>query len=107
MRLVKLGRGHDGNPLDATGYMDAISAIADQLPPGARAFATDRQQYDFFGRRCVKDLKPAALRQLISIGQDQRLDGIDQAGGVVGARPDPAENLPCLELRVRAFNGPA
>jgi hypothetical protein len=61
MRYVKISRGRDGNALDAMGYMDAISAFAERLPPGARAFATDPQHYDFFGPRCVKDLKPVAL----------------------------------------------
>ncbi|MEV0899533.1 hypothetical protein [Actinoplanes sp. NPDC049802] len=61
MRYIKIIRGRDGNALDATGYLDAISTFAERLPPGARVYATDPQHYDFFGRRCVKDLKPVAL----------------------------------------------
>ncbi|GIF16320.1 hypothetical protein [Actinoplanes teichomyceticus] len=61
MRYVKISRGRDGNTLDATGYLDALGAFAERLPPGARAFATDPQHYDLFGGRCVKDLKPVAL----------------------------------------------
>jgi hypothetical protein len=69
MQYIKISRGRDGNTLDATGYMDAISAFADQLPSGARAYATDPQHYDFFGPRCIKDLNPVALTRGDSDGQ--------------------------------------
>lgn len=47
-----------GRFLDPTAYLDLLPSFADSLPPGARAFATDPGHYDFFGKRCVKDLKP-------------------------------------------------
>ncbi|MBB4676817.1 hypothetical protein [Crossiella cryophila] len=46
----------------ADAYLDVLPTLADQLPPGARAFATDPDHYDFHGKRCVKDLKPVETR---------------------------------------------
>ncbi|WP_377566390.1 hypothetical protein [Micromonospora sonneratiae] len=45
-----------GNNLDPTAYVKRLPTIAQSLPAGARAFATDPDHYDFFSRRCVKDL---------------------------------------------------
>ncbi|MCX4962701.1 hypothetical protein [Streptomyces virginiae] len=42
-------------------YLAALPEIAPALPPGARAFATDPEHYDFSAPRCVKDLRPLAL----------------------------------------------
>lgn len=65
MRYVDL----DGAAGDATGvldprpYLEQLPALAERLPPGARAFATDPGHYAFAGRRCVKDLKPGEARR--------------------------------------------
>ncbi|GIH77005.1 hypothetical protein [Planobispora longispora] len=38
-------------------YLERLPEFADALPAGARVFATDPLHYDFYGPRCVKDLK--------------------------------------------------
>ncbi|WP_149182126.1 hypothetical protein [Streptomyces sp. TRM49041] len=48
--------------LDPARYLDHLPSISGDLPPGARAFATDRDHYDFQSRRCVKDLTLGAVR---------------------------------------------
>lgn len=45
------------NILDPDPYLRRLPDMADQLPIGARAFATDRDHYDFASVRCVKDLR--------------------------------------------------
>ena len=42
-------------------YLRLLPRLAPGLPAGARAFATDPQHYDFYSRRCVKDLTIDAL----------------------------------------------
>lgn len=43
---------------DARPYLAVLPELAERLPPGARAFATDPEHYDLYSsRRCVKDLK--------------------------------------------------
>jgi hypothetical protein len=47
-----------GEPLiDPRAYLERLPELAPELPPGARAFATEPGHYDFYGQRCVKDLK--------------------------------------------------
>ncbi|MEV5843613.1 hypothetical protein AB0M32_16790 [Streptomyces sp. NPDC051985] len=48
--------------LDPARYLDHLPSISGDLPPGARAFATDADHYDFRSRRCVKDLMLRAVR---------------------------------------------
>ncbi|WP_405659897.1 hypothetical protein [Streptomyces sp. NBC_00079] len=66
MRYVDL----DGRDGDVTGiidprlYLARLPVLAPQLPPGARAFATDSGHYDFHGKRCVKDLRPQGVRRM-------------------------------------------
>ncbi|MDA0633757.1 hypothetical protein OUY22_10035 [Nonomuraea sp. MCN248] len=47
--------------IDPSGYLERLPELADALPPGARAFATDPLHYDFLGPRCVKDLTLARI----------------------------------------------
>lgn len=47
---------HDPDP-----YLAELPRLAPALPPGARAFATHPEHYDFSALRCVKDLRPTAL----------------------------------------------
>ena len=42
-------------------YLRRLPTLAASLPEGALRFATDPEHYDFFGKRCVKDLKPPRL----------------------------------------------
>ncbi|MFE1308305.1 hypothetical protein [Streptomyces sp. NPDC058755] len=65
MRYVELTDGEDGYPgfIDPRPYLDRLPALAAELPPGARAFATDPGHYDFGGKRCVKDLRPERVRR--------------------------------------------
>ncbi|MFF8986625.1 hypothetical protein ACF08E_25035 [Streptomyces globisporus] len=48
--------------LDPARYVSHLPAISGDLPPGALAFATDPDHYDFRSRRCVKDLVLRAVR---------------------------------------------
>ena len=43
--------------LDPQPYLDLLPALAEELPPGARAFALDPAHYAFGDSRCVKNLK--------------------------------------------------
>jgi hypothetical protein len=61
VRFVKVEPTEDGFWLDPEPYLDELKRIGDSLPPGARAFATDPEHYDFFSERCVKDLKLRTL----------------------------------------------
>ncbi|MFE2095668.1 MULTISPECIES: hypothetical protein [unclassified Streptomyces] len=65
MRYVELTDDEDGYPgfIDPRPYLDRLPALAAELPPGARAFATDPGHYDFGGKRCVKDLRPERVRR--------------------------------------------
>lgn len=66
MRYVDLD-GRDGDftgIIDPRPYLAKLPELAEQLPPGARAFATDPGHYAFSGKRCVKDLKPQRVRRL-------------------------------------------
>ncbi len=48
--------------LNPAPYLSHLPSISGDLPPGARAFATDPGHYDFRSRRCVKDLTLLAIR---------------------------------------------
>ncbi|WP_458246939.1 hypothetical protein [Streptomyces sp. MAI_2237] len=48
--------------LDPGFYLSRLPSIAGDLPPGARAFATDADHFDFRSKRCVKDLTLRAVR---------------------------------------------
>ncbi|MFD5795480.1 hypothetical protein ACFWIO_18460 [Streptomyces diastatochromogenes] len=65
MRYVELtgGEGEEAGFIDPRPYLDRLPSLAPELPPGARAFATDPGHYDFGGRRCVKDLRPERVRR--------------------------------------------
>ncbi|MFI5716302.1 hypothetical protein [Nocardia sp. NPDC051750] len=47
-----------GTVLDPTVYLKLLPTFAENLPVGARAFATHAQHYDFAAPRCIKDLGP-------------------------------------------------
>lgn len=48
---------HTGYSLDPELYLSELPAIQSDLPEGARRFALDEDHYNFYGSRCVKDLK--------------------------------------------------
>ncbi|MFI1658853.1 hypothetical protein ACH4ZU_28690 [Streptomyces sp. NPDC020472] len=54
--------------LDPAGYLRHLPSISGDLPPGARAFATDGDHYDFRSGRCAKDLTLQAVR---SVGDEE------------------------------------
>jgi hypothetical protein len=56
VRFVDIEATDSGNLINPLVYLDQLSDLAPRLPPGARAFATDPDHYDFVGERCVKDL---------------------------------------------------
>jgi hypothetical protein len=66
MRYIDLNGtiGDVENVINPNAYLEKLPAFADDLPPGARRFATAPGHYDFFGNRCVKDLKVAQLRMV-------------------------------------------
>jgi hypothetical protein len=57
------GEGEEAGFLDPRPYLALLPSLAPELPPGARAFATDPAHYAFGGKRCVKDLQPAEVRR--------------------------------------------
>ncbi|MFJ9815896.1 hypothetical protein ACIRU3_11570 [Streptomyces sp. NPDC101151] len=65
MRYVELTGGEGEEPafIDPRPYLARLPALAHELPPGARAFATDRGHYDIGGKRCVKDLRPVQVHR--------------------------------------------
>jgi len=72
MRYVKVELIRDPQPgysLDADDYLAVLPEIEAELPEGARIFALDVEHYNFFGPRCVKDLKLS--RATVSDSSDQ------------------------------------
>ncbi|GAA1539774.1 hypothetical protein [Kribbella lupini] len=61
MRYVRVEFTRDGTYSDPQPYLAQLPALAASLPDGARAFATDPEHYNYYGRRCTKDLKPQRL----------------------------------------------
>ncbi|WP_239647896.1 hypothetical protein [Nocardiopsis ganjiahuensis] len=60
MKFVVLYKEEDGRWvrfLDPNPYLSILPEISADLPPGAREYATSPDHYDFYGRRCVKDLE--------------------------------------------------
>lgn len=53
---------HKGYTLDPEPYLGELPAIQADLPEGARRFALDEDHYNFFGSRCIKDLKLNEVR---------------------------------------------
>ncbi|WP_435228413.1 hypothetical protein [Streptomyces sp. Tue6028] len=54
---VEALRDQYGFHLDPQSYLQVLPQLSGDLPPGASAFATDPDHYDFRSSRCVKDLK--------------------------------------------------
>ncbi|WP_062651590.1 hypothetical protein [Streptomyces maremycinicus] len=50
-------------------YLERLPSLTDDLPVGARSFATAPEHYDFSSRRCVKDLQVQDIR---NVGADGR-----------------------------------
>jgi hypothetical protein len=70
MKHVKVEATGTGNFLDPDAYLGLLPTLVDALPPGARAFAADSDHYNFFSRRCVKDLVPDTLLCGTTAGED-------------------------------------
>jgi hypothetical protein len=64
MKYIKLSAavGGEASVADPTDYLSELPGLAPVLPPGAREFAVDKDHYDFFSSRCVKDLKISGIR---------------------------------------------
>ncbi|TKK80904.1 hypothetical protein FDA94_34875 [Herbidospora galbida] len=58
VKFVRVERQADpyGFLVSAEEYLQALPRFKEELPPGAREFASDPAHYDFYGSRCVKDL---------------------------------------------------
>ncbi|WP_205474844.1 hypothetical protein [Nocardioides sp. SYSU D00038] len=61
MQYVEVRSDPDGYWYDASRYVEALLGIAEQLPSGARTWASDPQHYDLSSPRCVKDLSLVGL----------------------------------------------
>jgi hypothetical protein len=57
VRFVSITPTGDGNYVDPSRYLERLPDFVEDLPAGARAYASDPDHYDFVGKRCVKDLK--------------------------------------------------
>lgn len=62
MRYVRVEFTRDGTYSDPRAYLAELPTLAPSLPEGARAFAADPEHYNYYGRRCVKDLKLQHLK---------------------------------------------
>jgi len=69
VRVEPVSEPHPGYELDADAYLAVLPQIEAELPEGARRFALDEEHYNFFGPRCVKDLR--LLRATLSDSDDQ------------------------------------
>ncbi|MFC4856910.1 hypothetical protein [Actinophytocola glycyrrhizae] len=70
MKYVKVEATGTGDFLDPDRYLGLLPTLVNVLPPGARAFSVDPDHYNFFSRRCVKDLKPDTLLRGETVGED-------------------------------------
>ncbi|MEU2924423.1 hypothetical protein ABZ636_05055 [Streptomyces sp. NPDC007251] len=62
MKYVTAVWDDGGFHLDPRAYLAELPRLCAELPPGARAFATDPGHYDIAGAtRCVKDLELAGV----------------------------------------------
>ena len=78
---------------DARPYLAVLPELAERLPPGARAFATDPEHYDLYSpRRCVKDLK---LESTVFT------DDLSAVGFELRFRFRPKAPVPLLAVRYR------
>lgn len=87
-------------PYDYLPYEKHLPEFADQLPEGARRFATDPDHYDFSAARCVKDL----LVDRINYADDYRTVDVEIA---FRFEPQPGPFPPALVIRytdVRSFS---
>jgi hypothetical protein len=64
MKFVKVDwdPGFSGFNIDPSAYKEELEYLLDQLPAGARKFASDPGHYSFSDSRCVKDLQLAKVR---------------------------------------------
>jgi len=62
VKFIKVEQTRDGYFLDPAAYLASLDEHAGRLPSGAAAYARDPQHYDFYGPRCVKDLKLDSLK---------------------------------------------
>lgn len=61
MEHVIVRREPTGYWLDPGPYLEALNTLGPLLPAGARAYALDRDHYDFYSNRCVKDLRVESI----------------------------------------------
>ncbi|UNO41640.1 hypothetical protein [Streptomyces sp. MST-110588] len=71
MKYIDLGAqvGNLSGALSPARYLEHLPSLVEDLPAGARSFATAPGHYDFSSKRCVKDLE---LRHVRGIGSDDR-----------------------------------
>ena len=61
--------GNSSGVISPSRYLKQLPSLADDLPVGARAFATAPEHYDFSSRRCVKDL---VVQHIRGVGADDQ-----------------------------------
>lgn len=69
VRYVQVEATGTGYAFDPNPYLDHLELMRDELPAGARAFATDPDHYNVRSERCVKDLKLVTLTVADASGQ--------------------------------------
>jgi hypothetical protein len=77
MEYVIAGRQSGGNfwDFDPGPYLDRLDELAARLPPGARAFATYPEHYDYYAPdRCTKDLRLESWELVDTESVDARLE---------------------------------
>jgi hypothetical protein len=59
VKFIKAEWNHEwrGFWVDPNGYLAELPKLANDLPEGARTFASDPDHYNFASPRCIKDLK--------------------------------------------------
>lgn len=79
-------------PYDYRPYEEHLPEFVDELPEGARKFATDPDHYDFSSPRCVKDL----LVDRIDYSDDYETVDIE-----IGLRFEPEPSSKPLPFRIQ------
>jgi hypothetical protein len=69
MEHVRVEATATGSFLDPDTYLGLLPKLVSALPRGARVFAADPDHYDFFSRRCVKDLTLDTLLRGATAGE--------------------------------------
>lgn len=85
MRYATVEFSDNGTMTDPRPYLEWLDAHADELPPGARAFALDPEHYNFTHQWCPRS---ASFDQLATRFTDDGIVGTLVLAGYGGAPPE-------------------